>query len=90
MSGNRRPLTIARWAKLLADAVLHDISLMQSAIVEFGAGLTSGQAMTSPRLRSLLSLGDGDQAVCCINVGSATRARPGRLRPMPASFVSTL
>lgn len=64
--------------------------LLGAHAMGFGAGLTSGQAMASPRLRCLLSLADGEEAVCCISVGTVTKARPIRLRPAPASFVSTL
>lgn len=56
----------------------------------FGASLTSGQAMRSDSLRALLALADGEQAVCCINIGTVTRAKPVRLRPDVAAFVSSL
>ncbi len=56
----------------------------------FGAGLTSGQAMASPRMEALLTLASGEQAVCCINVGRVAKSRARRLRPAPAAFVSTL
>lgn len=64
--------------------------LLGAHAMGFGAGLTSGRAMASPRVRSLLALASGEEAVCCISVGTATRARPIRLRPAPASFVTTL
>lgn len=56
----------------------------------FGSGLTSGQALRSLPLRQLFQLMDGEQAVCCINVGTVTQRRPARLRPDVATFVSTL
>jgi len=56
----------------------------------YGAGLTSGQAMRSPRLGELLSLGEGEEAVCCVNVGSVSKSKPSRPRPVLASLVSTL
>jgi nitroreductase len=56
----------------------------------FGSGLTSGQALRSLPLRQLFLLSEGEQAVCCINVGTVTQRRPTRLRPDVASFVSTL
>ncbi|HEY8905503.1 MAG TPA: nitroreductase [Rhodoferax sp.] len=56
----------------------------------FGSGLTSGQALRSLPLRQLFQLGEGEQAVCCINVGTVTKRRPTRLRPDVATFVSTL
>ena len=56
----------------------------------FGSGLTSGQALRSPPLRQLFQLSEGEQAVCCINVGTVTQRKPTRLRPDVASFVSML
>jgi len=56
----------------------------------FAASLTSGQAMRSQALRDLLLLQPQEQAVCCLNVGTATRARAARPRPVPADFVSCL
>lgn len=56
----------------------------------FGSGLTSGRALQSPRMRALFALADGEEAVCCINVGTATRSKPARRRPAPSEFVSTL
>ena len=56
----------------------------------FGTGLTSGQAMASPRLRALFSLNRHEQAVCCINIGTVTKRKPARLRPDMASFVTSL
>jgi nitroreductase len=56
----------------------------------FGTGLTSGQALASPRLRALFSLAENEQAVCCINIGTVTRHKPARLRPVLADYVSTL
>jgi nitroreductase len=56
----------------------------------FGSGLTSGQALRSLPLRQLFQLSEGEQAVCCINVGTVTQRKPTRLQPEVASFVSTL
>ncbi|MDO8449722.1 MAG: nitroreductase family protein [Rhodoferax sp.] len=56
----------------------------------FGTGLTSGQAMASPRLRALFGLGENEQAVCCINIGTVTRHKPVRLRPAVSDYVSEL
>jgi nitroreductase len=56
----------------------------------FGSSLTSGQAMRTQAMRQLFSLTDGEQAVCCINVGSVVSRKPARLRPAVASFVSSL
>jgi hypothetical protein len=57
----------------------------------FGAGLTSGQAMDSTHMRGLLGLVDGESAVCCVNIGTATRRHiTKRLRPQPAEFCGEL
>jgi len=64
--------------------------LLAAHAMGYGAGLTSGQAMTSARLRELFALAEGERAVCCINVGSVTKRRPLRTRPAPAAIVSTL
>lgn len=56
----------------------------------FGSSLTSGQAMRSNALRQLFALADGEQAVCCINVGTVIKRKPARLRPDVAAFVSSL
>ncbi len=70
-------------------AALQNILLLAHAM-GFGASLTSGQAMRSDPLRKLLALADGEHAVCCINVGTATRAKSARVRPNVAAFVSSL
>lgn len=56
----------------------------------FGTGLTSGQALASPRLRALFGLRENEQAVCCINIGTVTKHKAPRVRPDVASFVSSL
>ena len=56
----------------------------------FGTGLTSGQAMASPRLRALFGLCENEQAVCCINIGTVTKHKPVRLRPVVSDYVSEL
>lgn len=56
----------------------------------FGSSLTSGQAMRSNALRQLFRLSEGEQAVCCMNVGTVVKRKPARLRPDMAAFVSSL
>lgn len=57
----------------------------------YGAGLTSGQAMASARLRALFGLADHEQAVCWINIGTVTKRKvTSRLRPLPGEFCSEL
>lgn len=55
-----------------------------------GSGLTSGQALASPRLRALFGLLNNEQAVCCINLGTVIQHRPVRLRPRVSDYVSEL
>lgn len=52
--------------------------LLGAHAMGFGAGLTSGQAMASGPMRALCRLGSGEHAVCCINIGTVTSARPRR------------
>jgi len=56
----------------------------------FGAGLTSGQAIRSARMRTLFSLAEGEQPACFINIGTESKHKPQRPRPGPGEFVSTL
>lgn len=64
--------------------------LLTAHSMGLGCGLTSGQAMRSSPLRRLFNLGEGEQAICCINVGTVLKRKPMRLKPEVASFVSTL
>ena len=64
--------------------------LLAAHAMGFGSGLTSGQALVSPRLRALFGLHDHEQAVCCINIGTVAKGKPARLRPDVAAFVSSL
>lgn len=64
--------------------------LLCAHAIGFGAGLTSGQAMRSPRLRGLFKLAEGELPVCCINVGTVEKWKRQRPRPMPEEFCSTL
>jgi nitroreductase len=65
--------------------------LLGAHAMGFGAGLTSGQAMSSPHLRNLLSLREGESAVCCINIGAVSKRKPtSRVRPQPREFLSVL
>jgi len=70
-------------------AAVQNVLLMAHGL-GFGAGLTSGQAMQSAALRSLFDLQEGERGVCCVNVGTALKRKPARLRPAVESFVSSL
>jgi nitroreductase len=56
----------------------------------FGCSLTSGQAMRSGVLRQLFQLTEGEHAICSINVGTAAKRKPSRVRPEVSAFVSRL
>lgn len=64
--------------------------LLSAHSMGFGGSLTSGQAMRSDALRQLFGLSAGEQAVCCINVGTPIKRKPARLHPEVAAFVSSL
>ncbi len=61
--------------------------LLGAHAMGFGAGLTSGRAMSSPRLRALCGLDEDQVPVCCINIGTVARQKVGsRTRPRIADF----
>lgn len=64
--------------------------LLSAHSMAFGSGLTSGQAMSSPRMRALFKLQAGEEAVCFVNIGTVSKRKSPRLRPEPAEFVSNL
>ena len=64
--------------------------LLSAHAAGFGTGLTSGQAMVSPRLRALFDLSEKEIAVCCINIGTVTKHKTPRVRPDLANFISNL
>lgn len=87
--GPREP-DIAMLERLVSLGCAIQNILLSAHSMAFGAGLTSGQAMSSSRLRELFKLQAGEEAVCFINVGTASRRKPPRLRPEPPEFVSSL
>ncbi len=54
----------------------------------FGTGLSSGKALRSKALREGFKLQPGEEAVCFISVGTATRRRPVGPRPMVEDIAS--
>lgn len=64
--------------------------LLSAHAMGFGAGLTSGQALRSPRLRELFALAPAEEPACFVNVGTVSARRPMRSRPDPQRFVSIL
>ena len=65
--------------------------LLGAHAMGFGAGLTSGQAMASPRLHVLCGLADGEVPVCCINIGTVVQRKAAtRVRPTAADVLREL
>ncbi len=88
--GPREPDTPMLERVVSLGAALQNL-LLGAHAMGYGAALTSGQAMSSPRLRQLFELAEAEHAVCCVNIGSATRrGQRAEPRPAPESFVSEL
>ena len=88
--GNREPNTPPLERMVSMGAAIQNL-LLGAHAMSFGAGLTSGQAMASPRMNRLCGLTEGEAAVCCINIGTVSKRKaPQRLRPLPSEFVSEL
>lgn len=64
--------------------------LLAAHAAGLGTGLTSGQALRSPRMHALFGLAAGEEPVCFVNVGTVTKRKPARLRPDPKDFVREL
>jgi len=88
--GPREPDTPMLERMVSMGAAIQNL-LLGAHAMGFGAGLTSGQAMASPRLRALCALAEGEVPVCCVNIGTATRrSQRAAARPLPAQFLSEL
>ena len=72
-----------------AGCALQNMLLMAHAL-GFGGALTSGKALQSAPLRALFGLGDAEQALCFLSIGSVDRGKPIRPRPQVANYVTTL
>ncbi len=72
-----------------AGCAIQNMLLMATAL-GFGSSLTSGKALQSAPLRKLFGLGPHEQALCFVNVGTPGPRKPGRVRPAPAQYLSTL
>ncbi|WP_298830584.1 nitroreductase [uncultured Piscinibacter sp.] len=71
-------------------AAIQNLLLVAHAM-GFGAGLTSGQAMASPRLHRLCGLSEDEVPVCCISIGTVTHRKVvACTRPLPSDFLSEL
>jgi len=64
--------------------------LLAAHAMGFGAGLTSGQALYSKQIRRLFRLADEEGALCFLTVGTVTKRKSPRSRPIAADYTSTL
>lgn len=86
--GPREPDRPALERMVSMGAAVQNLLLGANAM-GFGAGLTSGQAMSSARLSALLGLADGEVPVCCVNIGTVTKRKTSvRSRPSPGDILS--
>jgi nitroreductase len=56
----------------------------------FGAGLSSGRALYSQRMRRLFGLTEHEQPLCFLTVGTVTRGKSQGSRPGMGGYTSTL
>lgn len=64
--------------------------LLAAHAMGFGAGLSSGRALYSQRMRLLFGLAADEQPLCFMTVGTVLRGKPPRARPTMADYTSTL
>lgn len=76
-----------RWVSL--GAAIQNLLLAATAR-GYASGLSSGRAMGSRALREAFGLGEGEQALCFISLGTALRHKPARERPSVEQFVRWL
>jgi nitroreductase len=74
---------------LSAGCAIQNMLLMATAL-GFGSALTTGKALQSAPLRALFRLGEHERALTFISIGTASQRKPGRLRPEPGQYLSTL
>lgn len=88
--GPREPDVPALERMVSLGAAIQNIALGAHAL-GYGCGLTSGQALSSPRLAELLALAPGEVAVCCVNLGTVSKHKgSSTTRPEPGDFTTTL
>lgn len=64
--------------------------LLSATAMGFGSALTSGRSLRSPAIRRLFALGEDEDPLCFVSVGTVAAARPGRVRPAVGAFHSVL
>lgn len=88
--GPREP-DIPSYERLVSLGAALQNLLLGAHALGYASALTSGQALVSQPMRELCRLAEGEQVVCCVNIGTASR-RSQRLqpRPVPAQLLSVL
>ena len=81
---------IPPWERLLSAGCAIQNMLLVATALGYASALTSGKALRSPALEHLFSLQAGEQAVCFLSLGTATKRKPARLRPEPGRYISFL
>lgn len=88
--GSREPDTPPLERMVSMGAAIQNV-LLGAHAMGYGAGLTSGQAMASERLRELLGLAESEAPACCINIGTVAKRKPAaRLRPVAGDILTVL
>lgn len=64
--------------------------LLGAEAMGFGAGLTSGQGITSRSIRELFMTREDEEPVCFVSIGTPGRLREPRLRPQVNAFTTVL
>ncbi len=90
VDGTKGDAGIGLYERILsAGCAVQNVLLMATAL-GFGSALTSGKAMQSAALRSLLGLGPQDHALCCVSLGTVLARKGARVRPQTDDFLQTL
>ena len=72
-----------------AGCAIQNMLLVAHAL-GLGARLSSGRALYSQQMKTLFGLGAHEQPLCFLSVGTVTRRKPARARPVMADYTSTL
>jgi len=72
-----------------AGCAIQNMLLVAHAL-GLGAGLSSGRALYSQQMKTRFGLGAHEQPLCFLSVGTVTRRKSARPRPVMADYTSTL
>jgi nitroreductase len=76
--------------RLLSAGCAIQNMLLAAHAMGFGAGLSSGKALYSPRIRQLFELGEGEQPLCFMTVGTVQKRKALLPRPTMPDYTTTL